>query len=347
MPNHTSARTFKIVQEHSPRRCEVCHQTDQFDPETSHCLRCQAVFKPVLTVTQRQVPGLLRLHNRPQQLTFAGLASIAESALSHGSTRLVAQLFGVVAGIELPLAGLAWILGQWGSPFLWPLYLIVAPLSVWGAECVISRLVADSILGNQCSIGEAAQMIWNRRFPFLTDAFESAFERALEGPLYRWSMVVVGVTIGALVGEWMRLEMTFGVMFGLYFWIGVSVCTQRAFSRSLLVNQISILGQDVVSDAWQRSSQLGEQRMFKLLNAALWLVRIGLASLVVAPSLSQILSLTSPLIWYPMLPVYLAEQQVACFLILVFLKLLILPVWLAFKVHLYVVLREQLPVDSK
>lgn len=343
MPNHISARTFKIVQEHSPRRCEICHQSDQFDPETSHCLRCQAVFKPVLTVTEEQFSGLLRSQNRPQQLTFASMAFIVQSALGRGSVRLLAQLFGVVAGVELPLAGLAWMLGQWASPGLWPLYLIVAPVSVWGAECVISRLVADSSLGNQCSIRGTVQTIWNRRSAFLTDVFTEAFE----GPFHRWSMVVIGVAIGALVGEVFRYGMTLGVMFGLYLWIGVSVCTRRAFSQSFLVNQVSILDQESVSDVWHRSSQLGEQRMFKLLNAALWLVRIGLASLVVAPSLSQILSLTSPLIWYPMLPVYLAEQQVVCFLILVFLKLLILPVWLALKVHLYFMLREQSPVVSK
>ena len=343
MPNHTSTRTFKIVQEHSPRRCEVCHQADQFDPETSHCLRCQTVFKPVLTATQRQPSGLLRLQNRPQQLTFSSVTFIVKSALSRGSIRSFAQVFGVVVGVELPLAGLAWMLGRWGSPWLWPLYLIAAPVSMWGAECVISRLVADSILGNQSSIFEAVRTIWNRRIAFLSDVLDDAFD----GPFYRWSMVVVGVTIGALVGEVFRREMAFGVMFGLYLWIGVSVCTQRAFSRSFLVNQVSILDQEVESDVWHKSSQLGEQRMFKLWNAALWFVRIGLASLVVAPSLSQVLSLSSPLIWYPMLPVYLAEQQVVCFLILVFLKLLILPTWLALKVHLYFVLREQSPVASK
>ncbi len=32
---------FKIKQERNPTRCEICHQTDRFDPEINHCARCQ------------------------------------------------------------------------------------------------------------------------------------------------------------------------------------------------------------------------------------------------------------------------------------------------------------------
>lgn len=34
------APTLIIRQDHPARRCEVCHQTDQFDPDTGLCTRC-------------------------------------------------------------------------------------------------------------------------------------------------------------------------------------------------------------------------------------------------------------------------------------------------------------------
>jgi hypothetical protein len=35
--------TFSIVNESSPQRCEICHQTDFFDPATNSCARCHNV----------------------------------------------------------------------------------------------------------------------------------------------------------------------------------------------------------------------------------------------------------------------------------------------------------------
>lgn len=34
---------FKIRTEHHAQRCELCHQKDQFDPETGFCFRCAPV----------------------------------------------------------------------------------------------------------------------------------------------------------------------------------------------------------------------------------------------------------------------------------------------------------------
>ncbi|MBI4748317.1 MAG: hypothetical protein HY774_07490 [Acidobacteria bacterium] len=32
-----------VRREHLPERCEICHQSDQFDPPTGLCVRCQAI----------------------------------------------------------------------------------------------------------------------------------------------------------------------------------------------------------------------------------------------------------------------------------------------------------------
>lgn len=37
---------FSIQRERPPTRCEVCHQVDQFDPQTGICLRCESLSIP-------------------------------------------------------------------------------------------------------------------------------------------------------------------------------------------------------------------------------------------------------------------------------------------------------------
>ncbi|MBX7219315.1 MAG: hypothetical protein K1Y36_05170 [Blastocatellia bacterium] len=44
-------RTFQIVQEKTPTRCEICHQDDQFDPVANLCRRCAPIDVVQLTET--------------------------------------------------------------------------------------------------------------------------------------------------------------------------------------------------------------------------------------------------------------------------------------------------------
>src|SRR4051812_38156623 len=39
---------LKIKKESLPYRCEICHQTDYFDPVTNNCIRCQGSIKDSL-----------------------------------------------------------------------------------------------------------------------------------------------------------------------------------------------------------------------------------------------------------------------------------------------------------
>src|SRR5688572_25028872 len=38
---------LKINEEHFPQRCEICHQSDFFDAENNHCLRCYKVTREI------------------------------------------------------------------------------------------------------------------------------------------------------------------------------------------------------------------------------------------------------------------------------------------------------------
>ncbi|MEW6735016.1 MAG: hypothetical protein AB1489_27240 [Acidobacteriota bacterium] len=42
---------LKIKTQSMPTRCEVCHQADQFDRETNHCLRCETTVLEDLIAT--------------------------------------------------------------------------------------------------------------------------------------------------------------------------------------------------------------------------------------------------------------------------------------------------------
>ncbi|MBX7219530.1 MAG: hypothetical protein K1Y36_06260 [Blastocatellia bacterium] len=44
--NHPPKLALIIKAESLPARCEVCHQTDCFEPETGTCSRCQDVIQP-------------------------------------------------------------------------------------------------------------------------------------------------------------------------------------------------------------------------------------------------------------------------------------------------------------
>ncbi len=54
---------FKIRTEHHAQRCELCHQNDQFDPETGFCARCAPVQpgEPQHSVIPRKVSDLFQV----------------------------------------------------------------------------------------------------------------------------------------------------------------------------------------------------------------------------------------------------------------------------------------------
>jgi hypothetical protein len=51
MPTEQIKPRFDILAEGTPQRCEICHQSDQFDPTTGTCARCGALPVPRAEVT--------------------------------------------------------------------------------------------------------------------------------------------------------------------------------------------------------------------------------------------------------------------------------------------------------
>ncbi len=63
---------FKIRTEHHAQRCELCHQSDQFDPETGFCARCVTTqvdgYKPPFTLQEFQI--IQRYRNMQKRLHY-------------------------------------------------------------------------------------------------------------------------------------------------------------------------------------------------------------------------------------------------------------------------------------
>lgn len=55
-----------------PRRCEICHQTDCFDPTTNHCARCSGVVASLLIPTEPVKPS--KATHRQWRITETALA---------------------------------------------------------------------------------------------------------------------------------------------------------------------------------------------------------------------------------------------------------------------------------
>ena len=57
---------FVIKQESFPKRCEVCHQVDLFNPKTNHCTRCRQISRKVRRTA-------LASNKKPEVSTYRGL----------------------------------------------------------------------------------------------------------------------------------------------------------------------------------------------------------------------------------------------------------------------------------
>jgi hypothetical protein len=109
--------TLTVKREGKPVRCEVCHQTDLFDPQTGVCGRCSDVFSPE-AIASRDV---LQEFNIPEPFHSVFLnATQGERVLWAGRpvARLARELSPVHFLILLPAVALG-VFGLWvGMPEL-------------------------------------------------------------------------------------------------------------------------------------------------------------------------------------------------------------------------------------
>lgn len=85
-------KEITIRKENQPTRCEVCHQSDMFDSETSQCRRCENLVLPI---------------NSPLAATAGRQVATIEGTLDFMA--LGAAFFGILAfapGLFLPPLGL-------------------------------------------------------------------------------------------------------------------------------------------------------------------------------------------------------------------------------------------------
>ena len=86
------APTLIVRQDHPARRCEVCHQTDQFDPDTGLCTRCAGVT--VSTVSSQ------RNHDPKKKAGILYKSEDGHKFLNQMALGLLIFMFGGVALIS-------------------------------------------------------------------------------------------------------------------------------------------------------------------------------------------------------------------------------------------------------
>lgn len=75
----------KLKTESQPKRCEICHQSDYFDPETNDCSRCESI-----SISAKKKQAIY--HAKHAKGDSAG-----EKALDHGIVRIVTAIFLPIA----------------------------------------------------------------------------------------------------------------------------------------------------------------------------------------------------------------------------------------------------------
>lgn len=78
--SHSTPPQFQIKNEGLAARCEVCHQGDQFDPESGYCRRCGSLTgekRTSQTITQYRNTGVELELMKPQLYILGGIISCA------------------------------------------------------------------------------------------------------------------------------------------------------------------------------------------------------------------------------------------------------------------------------
>ena len=69
--------TLIVRREHLPERCEICHQSDQFDPVANHCSRCSLVkLSPTSNPGHRDLKEFSNQRTTIEKIQVAGLGMI-------------------------------------------------------------------------------------------------------------------------------------------------------------------------------------------------------------------------------------------------------------------------------
>ncbi|HMZ81484.1 MAG TPA: hypothetical protein PLL06_17425 [Acidobacteriota bacterium] len=109
----------KLIIRHQtlPTRCEICHQSDVFDPATGQCRRC-AEMVTQMVATQSAAAGFLppaenltRLELVATRLLVGVFYMIVAGAMGIGAGMILALLIGQLAIILVAIGGLVILVG--------------------------------------------------------------------------------------------------------------------------------------------------------------------------------------------------------------------------------------------
>ncbi|MBX7219313.1 MAG: hypothetical protein K1Y36_05160 [Blastocatellia bacterium] len=343
-------QTFRIVQEKTASRCEICHQSDLFDLETGVCGRCQPLIQSQLVprldwIEDAASPAMIapagfQAFRTPGQLTYShptlslrSLRRLAREAFHHYRHNFPV-FFSIVALMEFPLAVMTYLLR--GFPGVVIVLALVATLLGTIASGALTSAVLDAFPGENVSVNRAYNFIRRRGWRFVY--------ASLLGQVNRWAGFLGGSIAGFFVGAFFSALTQNPWPMAVLAFIGGLWLGGKTYSTAAFVTEIAALEGREFDDALFRSRWLGETnvRALSVVNTIEWGTRL-LETLTAFTSFGHNALFLAYLVmvFSLALPGKLAGQELWIFLPFVFFKTLWLPFWGTLKTLLYLYLRRQ------
>lgn len=203
------ANNFQIKTKNKSTRCEICHQTDQFDLATETCLRCSALVvanllpQPtannqfndwMVTLGRTQAPSLTfrELFNIIKEsldlyfknfLLFFGIISIPFFPVAFLSEHFIYQVIGVNDGLYRFII-------YWGTPF------VVTAL----AGAVLSTAILNRYQNQPTSILNSYKELFKRGTSFVSTVVFGQFYQII-GIVFCWLGLLYTYPSGAFISE--------------------------------------------------------------------------------------------------------------------------------------------------
>ncbi|MBX7219314.1 MAG: hypothetical protein K1Y36_05165 [Blastocatellia bacterium] len=341
-------RTFQIVQEKTPTRCEICHQDDQFDPIANFCRRCAPIGMIELASTKAE------LEERFTKTEGIGLTYFFRPVLRVSNLRRIAceafhlyrqhfrVFLSILALMELPCAGLTLLFRQFWVllPFIALAWVILNML----AGGALIKAAFDGFRGETPLPGKSYDFIRKRGWTFIW--------AAISGWVSRWGGFCSGAFLMVPLVQFLaETDPTLGSLFTLeWIWIlaipgillaGLAIGA-LSYSHPAFAAELAAMEGCSYDEAFERSRWLGETNRLQLsnLNSVEWLARTITAIPIIAFHpwpLTFFAALVFPICLHGLL----AQASIIFFIVMIGLRVVVIPYWKIFRTLLFLYLHHQ------
>jgi hypothetical protein len=163
----TKVSELRVKTETFPDRCEICHQTDHFDPETNSCLRCDAYNLPnkIVSITHNYSTARA-IFTAASETVLGGFAGLFVGATAG---IIILNFLEEMLGINLRIGGYQLWPAALGGFFLGITILegdkklilkSIIDLTLWAMIGMVVGLLTTAILGFSKAMSSPIEIIF-------------------------------------------------------------------------------------------------------------------------------------------------------------------------------------------